>query len=1270
MVLKNSPVISRISLTFLQTHFMHPLSKIASVLALCTTIVPVSAAPLRVLLSSDNNSFGSAYAAALKSGGAQVAVATEPDEAKLANSDVVLIHREKFESLPAGTLAALTAFTNRGGGIVAVNGAIAAGDQAWGKATLGGAWDQADSRRFTSKMMLYVVANIHPVVKDSSPFDIDDDTYYDLTLADNITVLGSAYTPKGRDAKRGEGPKIVGRDVRASIYDLQPQMWTYEGSKHRAAVFLQGAPATLAHASTRSFILRAVAWAGKHDNVDELCNKADLATLRYPIGGPLRAADSIKQFKMQPGFVANVVAEEPLINKPIAVQWDGKGRMWVAETPEYPNGSRPPVAPPWKETGVLVRGNEGPASRDSISMLEDTNGDGEMDKKTMFYQGLELVTAFCLANDGVIAVAHPNIVSLQDENDDGKADVVIPLYGGFDPGDTHFVANHFIPAPDGWIYASTGSDANATNPKSGKQMAKISAGTFRFKADGSAIEQVASQGGNSFGGEVTSDMEIFHGKATSGNPIQHVVLPEWVLSKAPNTKAQSFFSVNPGRQVARTDLPDRAPIMQIDQVGRYSAACSTAVYEGGAWPKEYDGKIFTSEPILDTIHFEALKLDGPVFKGELVLQNGEWLRSMDYWFCPVDVSFGPDGAMYILDFNTPVVTHNDTRGPQHSKSGASVRPDRDHYFGRIYRIQHQSAPKLPAVDLYHANAAGLVAAFKHPSKVVRFNAIRILCERAKEFGPQAVAPLTAMATSDPSVPSRILALWALNRLNQLKDQTLEAAIMAPDERIRKNAMLIAEASGIPLSGKDAAAGIGDKDARVRLATLRALGASAMTPEASSVLLASNAKLDDDWSKAAAAAAGARNPSSQLEQILAEPGSTQSEEAVRSLASSLASGGNQGQLIGALQAAATSPNPKLAIAVLDELAKSPPPPPSNLNAAFTALRSIFASPNRSLAAAALPIAAAWDKTGALGKDVTKTAGDLLAVARDPKQPEASRAEAIRILLPARSINKFILPNVIALLAQPQPDMLSKELITALSATGEADAGKALADAYPTLPKGQQANAFTALVSRPAWAKLLLDAIEAKKIPAASFDAQEISRLTANPDATTATRAKTIFGGGNAPSKDQLIAKLLPQVDKPANIANGKTMFTAVCSVCHKLEGNGNVFGPDLGGIGSHPVMELLTHIVNPSLVVDDEHRTWNITMKDGTQYSALIASENEARVQIRQPGGITIDLKPGDIASRKKGDNSLMPEGLEAMGADNLRDIIGYIRSVAPQAEKK
>ncbi|GAA5117820.1 ThuA domain-containing protein [Luteolibacter yonseiensis] len=1227
----------------------------------------LSAAPLRVLITGNNPALTGQCATALKAGGAQVTTG-EPSETKLATADVVILQSDKFEQLSTSDQTALSAFAKRGGGIVAINGGVAAGPSAWGKEVLGGAWDPADSRKFKELMMLYVVSNSHAIVKDSSPFDITDETYYDLDISDKAYVIASAFTPYGKNPKRGEGPRVPDKDVRSNIYDLQPQMWTYEGEdKHRASVILQGAPETLAHASVRTFILRSVAWAGKLENVDTFSVKADLATLRYPAGGPLRAADAIKKFQMQPGFVASVVAEEPLVNKPIAIQWDGRGRMWVAETPEYPNGKRPLNAPAWKETGVREPGNYDRPGRDSISILEDTNGDGEMDKKNIFHTGLELVTGFTLSGKGVIAVAQPHIVYLEDTDGDGKADKETPLFEGFAPGDTHFVANHFVEAPDGWVYVSTGSGADAKSVKTGK-VTKISPGVFRFRTDGSVIEQVASQGGNSFGGEVTSDMEIYHGKATSGNPIEHVVMPEWVLAKS-STKAGAFSSVNPGRQVARKDLPERANIRQIDQVGRFTAACSTAVYEGGAWPKEYNGMIFTTEPILDIIHCETIKQDGPVMKGpEKMDIQAEWLRSTDYWFCPVDVSFGPDGAMYVLDFNTPVVTHNDTRGPEHSKSNASIRPDRDQYFGRIFRIQHKDAPKFPIPDLDSANAAALVAAFKHPNKVVRFNAIRILLEKGDTLGKQAVPALTTMAAGEPVASSRILALWALNRLGQLKDTTLASAMGSPDSHIRKNAYLIAESAGIPISGSQAKAGIDDDDARVRLATLRALGASTMTPEASAVLLASNSKFGDDWSKAAAAAAGAKAPTSQLESVLADAtGAGQTEESIRTMAAALVSGENTAQIPGVVKAAAASKNAPFVIAVLQEFGKSQNAP-RGAAGAINALRVLLTSSNKRVAISALPVAAVWDKSGTLAKESTKVAGELLNAARDPNVPETTRAEAVRTLLPARSLNKFILPNVAALLAKPQPESLTKDLLTSLAATGEPEAGKAIIDAYPTLKDDQKEIAFNALAGRPEWAKQLLAAIESKKIAAESFTPALVSRLTAHPDAAVSASAKALFGGGTSSGKDELVSKLLPDIEKPGNIENGKTLFTAMCAVCHKIEGAGNVFGPNLDGIGAHPVRELLTHIVNPSLVVDDEHRTWNITMKDGTLHSALIASENEARVQIRMPGGVTQDLKTSEIASRVKGANSLMPEGLEAIGTDNLRDIIGYIRSVAPKSE--
>jgi hypothetical protein len=247
-------------------------------------------------------------------------------------------------------------------------------------------------------------------------------------------------------------------------------------------------------------------------------------------------------------------------------------------------------------------------------------------------------------------------------------------------------------------------------------------------------------------------------------------------------------------------MPDRAPFMQIDVVGGYSSACASTVYEAGAWPKEWNDGVFCTEPILDVIHHEKLVPDGATFNGEMTRTDAEWLRAHDFWFFPVDVEFGPDGAMYVLDFYCPVVAHSDTRGPQHSKSGASVRPDRDHYFGRIYRIQHEKAADLTGFfpsdypkDLAQWKTLKLPEAFGAPNRLTRFTALRLLMDRPD--AADAVPALTEAAAHAEKPFARVLALWALERLGQLSPATLKAALRDQDPHLRSAALLVVEALG-------------------------------------------------------------------------------------------------------------------------------------------------------------------------------------------------------------------------------------------------------------------------------------------------------------------------------------------------------------------------------------------------------------------------------------------------------------------------------------------
>ncbi|MGV3533976.1 MAG: PVC-type heme-binding CxxCH protein, partial [Chthoniobacteraceae bacterium] len=1086
--------------------------------------------------------------------------------------------------------AAVEAAAKRGAGIVLVGSAIEAGE--WLKPIVGAAWTPK-SRKFASQMMLYPLTDAHAITRGASPFDLADLTPYDLDLDPAIQVVGSAFTPKATGRRDSRAPEKLDR---ANVYDVQPQMWTFEKEgQHRAFVLLQGGRDALNHASIRTFILRGIAWTAKREQVDELVKKEDLATLRYPVGGPRLAADTAKSFDLTPGFKATAIASEPLINKPIAMQWDARGRLWVAETPEYPNGRRPLTDEPWRETSVLKPHEYDREATDRISILEDTDGDGVMDKKTVFCTGLELITGFCLYRDGVLVVSQPDIAYIHGE---GANQRVERLFTGFTPHDTHFVANHFMVGMDGWVYANTGGGADVTSVTHPGVKARISSGIFRFRPDGSAIEQVGSKGGNAFGMDITNDGELYFSQATSGNPVQHVVLPEWILAKGKIGNAGSVQSVLEQRKVNRPDMPTRVPYMQIDQVGSYSAATASTVQEDHTWPAEWRGVVFCTEPILDIIHVERLKAQGPSFTGELVNKDREWLRANDWWFFPVSVQFGPDGAMYVLDFYNPIVAHSDSRGPKHGSANATVRPDREHYFGRIYRIQHEQAAEVKVPDLSKADVAGLVAAFSDPTKRTRFTAQRLLLERVD--AATAVPALTALAASGQPEASRILALWTLQQLGALKPEMLQAALKDTAAGIQKTALQIVEAQGAK-SSVDVAALLKSEDPRVRLLALRAMASSPLTPESAAQLLAILPALEDDYSRSAATAAASANAEPVLLAALAA--NTAPSNALLDLAASLArtltERKDTSALVRIVEGAAKTPPPSapLAIAVLEALGGKLPafdaPAPAALG---TALQALLKSSDIRLAASALPIAAAWGPEPAMRALVAQKNGELLAVAADSKQPDAVRAATIQALLRIRRDHTANAEAVIALLKSGVSDGLALDSIAALLATGDDSLGTALVKLLPHLnPLGQTAL-FDGLTSRSTWTNAALDALETKAWPVTLLGPARLSKLRLHPDEAIRARAVKVIdalGGGTSSEKDSLIAKLEAEIEKGSgDAAKGRALYGAACATCHTFRSEGSHVGPRLDGIGVHGTHELLVHILDPSRVVDNEHRTWN------------------------------------------------------------------------------
>ncbi len=1182
-----------------------------------------------------------------------------PTGLQLDNTDVIVFYTEEGGRISPQDRANLEKFTKRGGGIVAIHDSVCGNDAQWWKTIIGGAWEHGYSKWLEHDVPIYYVNSDSPITRDCSNFEFDDEIYYDLHMAPEAKIVAASWTPDPRAAKGGRRMQ--------HIYDVCPQMWTYEKDNYRAFVSIPGhhyRSFGLPH--FRAVLLRGLAWAGKRE-VDSLCTKEELASLRYPEGGPSSPAKSITQLELHPEFNISVVAAEPLINKPIAIDWDASGRLWVAETPEYPNGRRgikPEQAEvSWKDNGGIDRqpGKQNRPALDRISILADTNGDGLADRKDVFFEGLELVTGFVFHKDGVIVGQAPDILWLRDTNGDGKADKIEKLYTGLGTFDTHAVINNLRWGFDGWIYATHGYSAgDVSNANCTVSFGRISSGVVRFKPDGTEIEQYCSKGGNTWGLDITSDNEVMFTQPTSDDLLNHVVLPEYALARGKVGGTPSFKAVIHHRPSKPLIKFENLAYVQIDLVGLFTAAAGCAIYDHGSWPTNWNQSYFTTEPTINLVHHEIVKDEGVTYTANKT-RDEEFVGGRDKWFRPIETRIGPDGALYVLDFYNQAVIHNDTRGPKHNGVNAAVRPDRDHYFGRVLRIDHKDAKKIAVPDLAKASAAELVNALDHPNRAVRLTAQRLLVENP---GQPAFDALKKRPNAETADAGWIHRLWALHQLNELPTFILNSAANSPRPAVRKNAMRVAAVSTNNL--KQSLLGhVNDPDSRVRLEAVAALGTIPVDKAVCDALVAAYPSFKDAWIESAAFGVLAKNPATAIASAFAQPKPDTLGTLVSLLVSTIAAKGDTETASALVVAAAKAPPSAdtLKVEVLVALAKNLKGGgvPAFSDELRAALKAMLAPANPAVSAAALPLVSRWDTAGALGADAKPLVQSLLARLGDSSLTDDQRGQIASSLLGARQMDAQILPSVGKALAGANPALQSR-LAAELGATGDAAAGRELVGAFAKLSPAGQDAAFTQIMRRADWAALMVSALKDGSVTLGQVGPTSAHRLRTHPDSAVAAKAREVIEalrGPEAKEKNALIAKLTAEVEKPGNATKGKELFAQNCGVCHKLNGEGKDVGPDLTGMGAHGAAQLLVAVLDPNREVDPSFVAWNIETKDEESYDGVIVSENRSAITLRNNAG-EMQIKTANIKNRRNTGRSLMPEGFEALGAESLRDIMAFL----------
>ena len=1088
-----------------------------------------------------------------------------PTKAQLDNTDVLVLHSQEAGNIKIGEERKnLMEFLARGGGIVVIHAGAVSRDPAWFSSVVGGSWNhERPTKWLEAPMQLYFTDRENPITADMANFAIDDEIYYDMDILPEARILAGAYTPNARDTG-GKGNKeaqaraaeAVAKKKGVNIYDIQPQVWSYEKDNYRSFVCIPGHwHKNFSHNTLRTMLLRGIAWAGKRANADELCKPEELgAALRYPEGGPTVPTKAAEKLEVHPDFNISLVAAEPLINKPMNVDWDEKGRLWVVETPEYPNGRRELNVEVWKDSGSWTKKlDREPIDR--ISILTDKDGDGVMDTKKVFADKLELATSFVFYKKGVIVCSAPDIWFLEDTDGDDVADKRSKLYTGLGIRDTHAVINNLRWGADGWIYATHGyssGDVTALGKKSGAGVppAQNSAGTaephsvtigsgvVRFKPDGTEIEQYASRGGNTWGLDITTDGQVFFTQPTSGTVFFHVVLPEYVLAKGklPGTTSWKGM-IEHQKTYPLMTWPEQAYV-QIDLVGEFTAAAGCAIYEGGAWPEKWNYSYFTTEPTLNIVHHEFVKKDGVSYRTEKEKgrEETEFIRSRDMWFRPIETRVGPDGALYVIDFYNQAVIHNDTRGPIHGPANAAVRPDRDHYYGRIWKVQHKEAKQVAGVYRHRPESKGTMGS----------EALRVFESKADA--------LSAFKSAQ-----------------------------------------------------------------------------------------------DDWTRSAVIAASADHADDVIAKALASP------EGVELLVESLLPTLKSAEKLIEASADADSQANALKIIILQGIAQQSNDIPALTPALTEALKKLLAQP--ALAPAALPLAVKWDKGGAMADVVKAEIANLSGVLGKNDAPLPDRIGAVKALIGTGSAEARA-KVASTLVESDAPEALQREIITALSESGDVSE---LVTAMVRLKSNLLSPAFDAVLKRPEATLTLLNSIRDGKFDPKVLGPGNIARLRTHPNKQVAKQASAMMDklNPNAKAKNELIAQFTPIVEQPGDAAKGKLLFSAACAICHKLGDLGKDVAPPLVGMGAHGPAELLIHVIDPNREVDPSFYAWNITKKSGETLAGVIASENAASVTLRNQAG-DFEIKKDDIKERLNTKMSLMPEGLEGLGAENIRDILAFI----------
>jgi putative membrane-bound dehydrogenase-like protein len=957
----------------------------------------------------------------------------------------------------------------------------------------------------------------------------------------------------------------------------------------------------------------------------------------YPhISLPPEAA--AKAMRLPPGFSVQLGAGEPDVRQPIAMAMDDRGRLWVAEAYEYP---------------LRAKGDKG---RDRILIFEDTNGDGRLNKRTVFCEGLNLVSGLEVGFGGVWVGAAPYLLYIPiKEGEDRPAGPPKILLDGWGYHDTHETLNTFIWGPDGWLYGCHGVFTHSKVGKPGTPDDKrvpINAGIWRYHPTRHIFEVFAEGTSNPWGIDFNDQGQAF----CTACVIPHL----YHIIQGARYQRQAGNHFNPSTYADIQTIADHLHYVgnqwnqgdrnRSDELGGGHAHAGAMIYLGGSWPDKYRGQIFMNNIHGNRINMDWLKPRGSGWVGS---HGPDFILTDDQSSQILNLRYGPDGQAWMIDWYDRNQCHH-TNPAGHDKTN-----------GRIFKIIHNGA-KGVTVDLQRASDETLVDMQLRRNDWYVRHARRILQERAAagKLEPGTRKLLAKLALKVGSERGRLRALWALHVTGGLPPEVAHQALSGAGqyERAWTVQLMTEDPNKTPPAstlGRFVEMARKDPSPVVRLYLASAC---------------QRLPLEKRWDILEGLVS---HPEDALDHNLPlmywyamEPLAGADQR--RALALGLVAGENVPLLrefmVRRIGSATTAKALDLLVEGLNEASR----PEQQLaflkgmNQALVGVRKIapprqWAEVHAQLKNHDHPEVRLQAQTLAVTFGDAGAVADLRDLAANAKAAASTRKRALAAILGAG------IPDLAGLLQSLLSDPgLRAEALRGLAAYDDPKTPRIVLALYGSLPLGHKRDALGTLCSRAGFAEALLTAVEKKQVPAADLTADLVRQLRNLKDPKLNDRITQVWGNVRESSVDR--AKLIAQTKTMLHSAPkhapdpslGRAVFARTCQQCHTLYGVGGKVGPDITGSNRADLDYLLSNILDPSAIIPKEYAATVVMMKNGRVITGIVRDNGKNAVTLQTANEIVV-VPRAEIDDTLPSELSMMPEDLlKVLTEHEVRSLVAYL----------